>query len=220
MKNPSIIKYNYINGTYLAVVIKTAGVDYGCIVQYNIIENCDSAFTIKGSPNTSILNNTVINNSATAQGNFVQSLLDPNFAGSNSVDCVYKNNIIALYDVTNYGAFITATTADLVGNDWDNNMYYYNGMLSHFAIVNTPTALTFTEWQALGFDTNSNLDDPELLGFIPQAESPAIGAGINLGSSYATGIDSSTNWGNETQLPNVVTAQQVDTWNIGAYVND
>lgn len=47
---------------------------------------------------------------------------------------------------------------------------------------------------------------------------PAITGGINLGSPYDYGLDISTNWGNDTQLPIVITKQQSSNWDIGAYI--
>jgi hypothetical protein len=50
------------------------------------------------------------------------------------------------------------------------------------------------------------------------SSSPAIDAGIDNGEDYDTGLDPSTNWGSDTELPVIVTKQQGAEWDIGAYV--
>jgi hypothetical protein len=54
---------------------------------------------------------------------------------------------------------------------------------------------------------------------IPAISSPSIGSGVALDAAYDDGLDASTNWGFDTQLPVVITKQQGANWDIGAYVH-
>ena len=210
------IKYNIVRGTFLAFVIKSAGLSYPSVLSYNIIEECSAAFTIKGSPDTTIYNNTFVNDTING-AQFLQLQADELFVGSYSINLLFKNNIQVSNDNYN-GIFLSATTNDVVGATFDNNIYYKNNGGTDFAVFNSPGKKTFVEWQALGFDLNSSIQNPQLTDNVPSASSVAIGNGEDLGASFNDGLDASTNWGNNETLPVVVTKQQNTNWDIGAYI--
>jgi hypothetical protein len=89
--------------------------------------------------------------------------------------------------------------------------------------------LTFAQWLALEFDVNSlllnesqynavfkNMEDEDYS--LPDG-SPAIGAGEVLGAVYDDGLDASTDWGDDNEVPTIVTKQQGAAWDCGAYVH-
>jgi hypothetical protein len=126
--------------------------------------------------------------------------------------------------------FISAASGDLVDCEIDYNIYYKNNVngSDHFAKVDGAW-LTFAQWQALGFDAHSIyltagqyaglFTDPSNGDFTLKIGSVAIGAGVDLGASYDDGLDASTDWGDSSTVPVIVTKQQGASWDIGAYVH-
>jgi hypothetical protein len=116
---------------------------------------------------------------------------------------------------------------DSVTDTVDYNLYYCPNITMKFTYISVDK--TWAEWQALGFDAHSRVltteeynglfTDPDNGDFSLKAGSVAIGAGVDLGGSYNTGIDSSTTWGGSTSIPVVVTKTQSGSWDVGAYIH-
>ena len=128
-----------------------------------------------------------------------------------------RNNIF--YDT--YGYFLNIANAS--GKSVDYNCYY-NTVGTGLNRVGSSTYTT-SQWsayvRATGFDTNGMYSNPYVKSpstdnFILLSNSPCIDEGMNLGSSYADGIDPDSTW-----PENVSTLDQNlfgSAWEIGAYV--
>ncbi len=223
-------KYNYMNGTSIGYVMKSAGNTYPSVIHHNIIVDCDSALLSKGAPGVSYYNNTIVLKSSTGSSGGLTLSNDTDIgAGTYSINTKFKNNIIADFRTAFDTVFIQATTDDLVGADIDYNIYYKaNVNQDHFAFIDAAW-ITFTQWRALGFDANSvMLTDAQAQSLFTDQEngdyslpsgSLAIGAGVDLGAAYDDGLDSTTDWGEDSELPTIVTKQQPTLWDVGAYIS-
>jgi hypothetical protein len=215
----AVIKYNYSSGAGIASIIYKSTVamtstEAPLMYNINVLSGIWSA--IGG---TKIYGNTVVD--ALTQGIKLVGADDVSDISSNTV----KNNIVVngintdlLVDV------VSEKVADV--HIFDYNIYYSEAAKP---FKHKGTTKTFAEWQALGYDANSiflteaqfnNLfTDYNNGDYSLKSGSLAIGSGENLGDVYKTGLNSSTNWGDDTELPTVVTKDQSGDWDIGAYIN-
>ena len=99
----------------------------------------------------------------------------------------------------------------------NNNILYTSGLPVSKIGLNTYTL--FSDWNNAGFDLNGYFNNITLNNYIPDSNSISIENGYDLGISYNTGLDISTDWGSDTELPIVVTKQQGASWDIGAYIH-
>jgi hypothetical protein len=92
----------------------------------------------------------------------------------------------------------------------DYNLYYADQSLAGWQAVNNGSGLTFVQWQALGYETNGILADPDVVSIAgasstwdvrPSLGSPVIGAGADLSSIFTTDYIGNTR----------------SSWDIGAY---
>jgi hypothetical protein len=205
---------NYIHGCGIGIVFKHHSTDLtSCDCHHNIIVNCATGISSKGGRNLSIYNNTIYNN---IFGYHIY-ILD-NLTNEDSDGCVVKNNII--FDNTPLNSsccyYLIGTSTGLV---FEHNLVFStNNKISNIGDG------SLADWQALGYDLNVINSNPlltDLVNYILtlQALSPAIGAGEDLGATYDDGLDASTDWGTDTDLPVIVPKQQGATWDIGAYIH-
>jgi hypothetical protein len=116
------------------------------------------------------------------------------------------------------------------GESWEanNNIYCTDDEAPlYFAYV--PHSYTLAEAQAMGVEANSisliNTEINNILNNVSGSDlslkngSVAIGVGETLDAAYDDGLDASTDWGSDTEVPVVVTKQQGAAWDIGAYVH-
>lgn len=222
---------NYVEGSNLGYVMKSAGGVNASSIKYNIVVDITEPFLSKGVIGVKYTNNVGIFKAGNNNAIGLLLMEDPVFPGSYSQNTIFKNNIIVDSRSSIDTIFISASSNDLIGCEIDYNIYYKENInQNHFAFIDGNWK-TFVEWQALGYDTHSVLlsesqfnnlfTDYENGDYSLKTGSVAIGAGIALGELYNTGLDASTNWGNETQLPSVVTKPQpsVGGWDCGAYIH-
>ena len=161
---------------------------------------------IAGAPGTNyIYNNTFINNDYGifdgGENNFVENNI---FYGTPSNEWYYV-------DTT------TSTSGVYSGN---NNIFY--GASNGWVWNNGSDITTLGSWQSnSGQDSHSIQSDPLFIStstnnFALQASSPAIDAGVNLGSTYEYGIDPASTWPGSVILDNE--NNYGAGWEIGAYV--
>jgi hypothetical protein len=201
----------YRNRVYnhgLGIVVKGFGDTFTSVVWGNLVENCTQAIVNKGASGVQYYNNTTSNDS---NGTNAVSIVVNDDTPDNwpSNDVIFKNNIIET-DGTRcmlYGA----------GN---------SGLVSDYNILYTPNEIAFVsgvsktwaQWQSDGYDANGYDSDPLLTNLIPQTGSDAIGGGETLNAAYDDDLDASTDWGDASTVPVVVTKQQTAPWDVGAYV--
>jgi hypothetical protein len=136
---------------------------------------------------------------------------------STSTGALVKNNI-----------FYTGGYASVDASSETSTAYDYN---DYFSASGTPfswggTAYTFANWQtnslqdAHSFSTDPNLANASSLSstgnYALLAISPAINAGVNLGSTYQMAISPASSWPSGVSLLNQNTAGS--GWEIGGYV--
>ena len=84
-------------------------------------------------------------------------------------------------------------------------MFYYCG-----------SALTFEQWQALGYDTHSRVVNPnfrDLVNFVPAAR---LDYGKNLGAEWEEGLSVNARWG----ITDPAKTRQNGTWQVGAVIHE
>ena len=214
------IKHNYLSGAgeYNIVIKSTTNneaADIPVIGNVSVL----SGVLGKGVSNIKFYNNTIIN-----ADNAGITFIAGDDASAYKKSYV-KNNIVVNNDNNGYLVEIQdeATGGD---NEFDYNIYY-STEAKPFNYLGTTK--TFTEWQALGFDTNSIfLTEAQFNALFTDfasgdysliSGSEAIGAGETLAATYDDGLDASTDWGSDTETPTVVTKQQTSPWDIGAYIS-
>jgi len=186
---------------------------------YGNIVKSDFRLVVTNMDGLKIYNNTMISSSVEPIATYASQshTVTP-------INCKIKNNIIiSLSSEANCRviAFESAT------NEVDYNIYYSPNTPLKFKIG--ATYYTFGEWQALGFDTHSIvLTEEQFNGLFTdfvngdyslKNDSLAIGSGVALDAAYDDGLDTSTEWGADTDLPIIVTKQQGANWDVGAYVH-
>jgi len=156
---------------------------------------------LSGATGVKIYNNTYYN---MAGGFYLLGL------GTGS-SATFKNNITYVKDW-----YVLGITGALIA---DNNLYYGSGRGTPFYIDGVQK--TWAQWQAAGYDAHGLIADPLYVSaasgdFSLQSASPAINAGVDLGTTYQLGLASSSSWPSS-----VVTLNQNyfgSGWDIGAYV--
>lgn len=219
-------KYNYVNGSFLGLVVKHKGLAYVTNALYNIFIDCDSALTIKGAPGTLMYGNTIVQN--TRAGTMLQLVEDAETdPDTYSINCDFKNNICASYGSLD-SDYIATDANNIAGLDSDYNVFYkaYSG--NDPFIYESPARKDFADWKAdLTQDINSYESDPLLQDetdpntCYPTGVSDAIGNGSDVGAAYDDGLDTATDFddSDEDGLAVVVTKQQGVNWDIGAYIS-
>lgn len=199
------INLNLVDGFSFGVGIK-GGLDYtSTTIKYNLIKNNKAeGVVLAGARNVKVYNNTFEDNSKEIYAYTIDS--------QGATGALIKNNI---FKNTNGWIYYFADSASYSGHVINNNTIYFTSQLAR----NVSVDLNINQWQSAGFDTVSVNANPLLTNSIPASNSPSIGVGENLGASFNTGLDIGTNWGSETQLPNVVTKLQPTLWDCGAYIH-
>lgn len=216
----AIIRYNYVYRSRINIIVKgntttawTGGGVYGNVS----IDSDGELIFIKGVSGVKIYNNTFLNTLATNDasdtmlvrfGGLDESLSLPN-------NCILKNNIIIdrspTVGFTDLIAILSGTTGIISNN---NILFSVNG--NYGAGVGT-----FAEWQAIGFDTNSQNINPTFYDTVNHKfylTTPIYG-GANLGTDFDDLLDIYTVFVNGTNLPTVISKLQGNNWNIGAYAH-
>jgi len=164
----------------------------GNVASYNlIVRNGGQGLVVNGnsagSDNPLIYGNTIADN-----GSHGIEIFDP------SAGALIKNNILA----SNGGFGIQFSASGVTGYAVATNIIYGNTGDS-----NNVTGATGTISASPAFVGSGD--------YSLRASSPAIDAGINLGSTYTLGLKSTSSWPS-----GVITTDQGTAWEIGAYVYD
>jgi hypothetical protein len=138
-------------------------------------------------------------------------------AVSTSTGTVVKNNIVYA------GGYVSVDSTSETGSAFDSNDYY--------SASGTPFSWGGTAYNLANWQTNSAQDahsfssDPKLVNAAPLSSvgnfsllaiSPAINAGVNLGSTYQMALSPASLWPGGVTLLNQNSAGS--GWEIGAYV--
>ena len=207
------VKYNYLNKVPMAIIRKSNGMtDVSGVVSYNIVKNPGVGVVVKGMNGVRIFNNTFYSSLTTDQTNraFIDIYENPSVtpAGSAKGTKIYNNVFYTKSRLKN----ISITSACLSGFECDYNIYYCESGTPVFLVDGS--LKTFSEWQAMGYDTHSKVINPnfkDLVSFVPAAR---LDYGTDLGQAFATGLSVDAKWG--TTSP--ATATQNGRWQVGAVI--
>ena len=216
-QNNGIIRNNYVTGAgYGCVIMGNATAGLNAAVYGNVIHNngTSGAITIKGAGNAHVYNNTIY---GTADYTLPDAGILLSADGTEYSTATIGNNIISLYD----GVPLIRIDANctLLGSDYNA---FYNTTGSGFDFSYLGSAKTFTTWKSsTGFDGNSLTVDPILLDSTASNlslgyNSPCIGAGANLGSTYSSALHPLSNFSDSDTIY-TITRPSTGAWDIGAF---
>ncbi|HLP86473.1 MAG TPA: hypothetical protein VK153_01185, partial [Candidatus Paceibacterota bacterium] len=211
------IAFNYFDGYPLPLVLKAPGADYSnVLVHHNLFLR--GKVTIKGVDNSKIINNTFYDNylyAAEFEPANLNLVVNYDVGTEHPINTIVRNNISVMMNADKSNINITTPDETYISS---SNVYYSVGGDIITDGVNT---YNLTEWQGLGNETNSVFTNPSFNN--PNNNefwlTTPITTGENLGSTYSEGLDASTDWGSDSELPVVVTKQQGASWDIGAYIH-
>lgn len=216
------IKYNFIEQTKLALVVKTGIEDTYTEkgIHFNLFKNNATSIWIRGINGINVINNTVYYDDNVSALGFDNALnADENSANPGN----YSENVI----VKNLIVFSSINTP-LKSAIWFDQHAADNGSEADYCIISDDTMnayrfgvttyATIAEAKAASKMLNSSNANPLLNSDLtPQASSP-INIGVYL-EDYKTGLDILTNFGNVETVPNVITKNQnALAVTIGAYI--
>lgn len=220
----SIIKYNYLEKAPSGIQMKSNGMtntEGG--VAYNIVNNPgQAAVPVKGMKNVRIYNNVFYTDRIFYKNDSVgvwRGLIDiyvntdegQSVSVSNSSGTKIKNNIFyTVHKVYNIAIY---DSADLPGFESDYNIFYCEAGSPVFNYLGK--YLTFVQWQALGYDVNSKVLNPEFKDLIDFVPSKPLYYGTDLGEAWRYGLSISAKW-KPGSSPS--TTPQKCTWQNGARI--
>jgi uncharacterized protein YjdB len=218
--NATVI-YNYLNKVPMSLIRKSNGMtNTSGGVAYNIVKNPQAvAVVVKGMNGVNIFNNTFFSDQIMYTGPGIgtsRGLVDvytntditPSAA---STGTKIKNNIFytknQIYNIFIYDA------GCLPGFESDYNIFYCESGVPIFNYLGA--VKTFTQWQALGFDTHSVVVNPNFNNFTDFVPASRLDYGTNLGSTWQTGLSTTASWivGSSPE-----TALQNGAWQVGARI--
>ena len=216
----NIIQYNYLSRVPTGMVLKSNGMTYTTGgVAYNIINKVGNiAIAVKGTNGILVYNNTFYSNEAkytnSSKPGTAYGIVDI-FANDGLSPKVYsngtkiKNNIF--YTVNQIFNITIEDSQDLDGFESDYNIFWCEAGSPIFNYLGKKK--TFTEWQALGYDTHSLVINPNfnnLNDFVPAAR---LDYGTDLGAAWGTGLSTNAYW--SVGSTPAVTSQN-GAWQVGA----
>jgi len=207
------VEYNILSGSSAgdgaADGLKVGGGHTGQVYAYNLIYgNSDYGYShtegTSGDPQVLMYGNTIYGNGTSGEANV--------YVNGNSL--TFKNNIVA------QSAGLEATVLGSYTLTSDYNIWYHSAGGNFMSYQGTPG--TFAGWEtASGGDSHSVSSNPTFTtagsNFTLQAGSPAIDAGVNLGSTYQNAISPAYS----SYVNGFGTTNQNNSgagWEMGAYV--
>lgn len=235
--------YNYFREAAFHIAYTYMRTGTAMLCGYNVL--VDAAFnylTDLGSDKSQFFNNTIIRTSRydALSKEYVGIYIEEwDATGTPTSNCKIWNNIFVLNGETtgadpvhNHHHIYLEQSSCLVGFESDYNVFYTkrtDGKMFRIGGIGG-TEYTFSEWQALGYDTHSVLitSEAEMKALFVDYDngdyrlasgSQAIGAGNDLGTGYDYGLDASTDFGDADETPTIVTKQQTVPWDCGAFIS-
>jgi hypothetical protein len=210
------VNRNYVSYSANGIVMK----DYNratttSTCNYNVIYNCNCGIECKGYADLPLIGNTVYNNLWTDGSGIRASVtVDEELSEYPPTNAYFKNNIVIDKSAAN------TFSCYYIGVDPCGLIFDYNVGYSDNNGYGSIGDGSFIAWQVAGYgehDLNQDVSFYSVLNkqFWPI---PTITSGEDLGTDYDDGLDITTDWGSDTEVPIVVTKQQGANWNIGAYV--
>lgn len=209
-----VIKYNYLLNTPNGIQRKSDGMtDRVGVVAYNIINNSKVGIVVKGMKGVKIFNNTLYSEKTSAQtwrGLIdIHNNLDGGLSSISSDVKIFNNIFYTKNRIFNIKIYESAC---LDGFESDYNLFWCETGEPLFEI-NGETK-TFTQWQALGYDTHSVLIDPIFNNTIDLIPLNRLDYGKDLGEEMKCGLAIDAIW--DKTAPG--TTDQNGVWQVGARI--
>jgi len=214
----AIIKNNYLLNVPMGIIRKSNGMtNTSGGVAYNIIVNPNTGVVVKGISGVNIYNNTLYSNRTTSQtwrpliDIYANDSFSPAIVSSGTK---VKNNIFYTeYQVYN----ISLESESATGFESDYNIFYCKSgtPMFQYGPASNKRDLTFSQWQALGYDTHSVIINPNFINtsdFVPVSR---LDYGMDLGTAWQTGLSVTATW---TVGVSPSTTNQNGTWQVGARI--
>ena len=213
----AVVKYNYLDHVPMGIIRKSGNnmSDTGGGVAYNIVKSGAVGINIKGMSNIRIYNNTLYTDRTTSETwrgliyIYTHTDVTPNSVSNGTK--IY-NNIFYTRHKTYCIQIDDAESAE--GLESDYNVFYCEAGTPMFYYCGS--ALTFEQWQALGYDTHSRVVNPnfrDLVDFVPAAR---LDYGKNLGTEWEEGLSVNARWGTTDPAK----TRQNGTWQVGAVLHE
>lgn len=225
-----IITQNYFSDSWYGIVAKNSSENFTSGgIWGNIFANCTDNIHLDGIGAINVTNNTVYSNVTRTTAGFALGISDINYTQAGptylALNNLFKNNIIYVDGsvvAVSYGTpkFVYLNTGlDANGCKFENNdIYSVSNIVPTFANIDslyTSIELANVDGKLLNcINTNPNIISSTQLWPI----TPITTNALNIGAAYNTGLDITTNWGDNTHYPVIVTKNQSGTWQIGAYI--
>jgi len=213
----SMVKYNYLERTPQGILFKS-GTDNGFNMTcssggaaYNILKNARLSIRIKGMNGVHVYNNTFYNDEDNEWSLSIIEIDANNdrLGPAPSLGTRIFNNIFyTKYQIPN----IKIESWCLNDFESDYNVFYCETGTPVFSV--SGVLKTFTDWQALGYDTHSVVVNPDFVNttsFVPVSR---LDYGTSLGMEWQTGLSTSATWSST----NPTTTDQNGTWQVGARI--
>ncbi len=211
----ALIEYNFVVNCPYGTPVKSSGLSYTSGgTAYNVY---GSSFKVgvgsKGTSGVKFYNNTFYNTRDTGEGVvgsvYINSNSDIPGKTDSAANCEIFNNIFyTKHQVAN----IYCDAASLKGLKCDYNIYYCESGEPVFRI--SGNTITFSTWKAMGYDTHSQIINPQFKDLTFLIPASRLNYGQNLGDSWRMGLDPSNKW----EGGDPVLSAQDNQWQVGAFV--
>jgi len=209
----ALIQYNYLDKVPMSIIRKSNGMtNTSGGVAYNIVRSPNVGMVVKGMNNVNIYNNTFYNERTTAETSrgmieiYTNTDISPNAPSTGTQ--IFNNIFYTKHQIININILYAA---DLANFKSDYNLFYCEDGTPLFRYLGTTK--TFAQWQALGYDKNSVVINPNFVNTIDLVPAARLNYGSNLGFEWQTGLATSAKWVLGTSP---ATANQNGTWQVGA----
>jgi hypothetical protein len=220
----AVVKYNYIYNVVAGVISKAHGTTYTSGgIAYNIFSHIGLAgINLLGINNVPMYNNTFYSEQVYYVNNDLgvwRGII--NITNNNqNVSPVWpttgikiKNNIFyTKHQIPNISIHDAAC---LTGFESDYNVFYCEAGTPVFEYLGV--GKTFAQWQALGYDKNSVVVNPNFLDFTSFVPTNGLFSGTNLGTEFQTGLATTATW---VVGSAPATTDQGSSWQVGARIYD
>jgi hypothetical protein len=210
-----VVKYNYLNNVPMGIISKSGNnmSHTGGGIAYNIVKGGATAMVVKGISNLNIYNNTFYGDRTRLETwrALLHVYTNTDFSGySVAHGTKIFNNIF--YTKHDTYAITIDDEESLKDLKCDYNVYWSEAGVPLFNV--NGKSLTFTEWQAMGFDAHSVVLNPEFRDLINFVPAKRLDYGTVLGQEWSQGLSSKAVWG----VTDPAFSVQNGKWQAGAIV--
>lgn len=212
----AVVKYNHLVNLPYGIIFKS-GTDQGGNMTftaggcaYNICKNGKFSVRMKGINGVKVYNNTFY--SGDGNGRYLvlitsnqDRIIPPPSTGTK----IFNNIFYATKEIP----MITIESVCLLNFESDHNVFWCTAGDPTFFIDGTK--YTFQQWQAMGYDLNSKVIDPNFNNLTDLVPANRLDHGLDLGEEWQTGLSSTASW---VAGESPATTDQNGKWQVGARI--